>query len=82
MYSHRARVGALVNPIADPLSVEPTFKLTPARARPMAMAWYGFLLVRGEPQPQRIHGIDHWSRIRDKVTVTLGQEHAGLDYAK
>jgi assimilatory nitrate reductase catalytic subunit len=40
-----ARVGALVNPVVDPLSGEPEFKHTPARIEPFFVDWYGFLLV-------------------------------------
>jgi assimilatory nitrate reductase catalytic subunit len=41
-----ARVGALVNPVADPISGEPEFKHTPARVEPFYVDWFGFMLVR------------------------------------
>ncbi len=41
-----ARVGALVNPVVDPVSGEPEFKHTPARVTPFAVNWYGFILTR------------------------------------
>ena len=41
-----ARVGALVNPIVDPISGEPEFKHTPARVMPFVVSWHGFVLTR------------------------------------
>jgi assimilatory nitrate reductase catalytic subunit len=41
-----ARVGALVNPVVDPVSGEPEFKHTPARVVPFAVDWHGFMLTR------------------------------------
>ncbi len=41
-----ARVGALVNPVVDPLSGEPEFKHTPARVTAFVVAWQGFILSR------------------------------------
>jgi assimilatory nitrate reductase catalytic subunit len=41
-----ARVGALVNPVVDPLSGEPEFKHTPVRVEPFVVSWYGFALTR------------------------------------
>lgn len=67
VYSQRARVGALVNPVVDPLSGEPEFKHTPARVRPVAMTWYGFLLTRATPDPQNFNGLDYWTRVRGYV---------------
>ncbi len=65
-FSRRARVGAAVNPVVDPLSGEPEFKSTPARVRPLPMAWYGFLLLRDRPEPAHINGLDYWVRIRGR----------------
>ncbi len=44
--SSDARVGALVNPIVDPVSGEPEFKHTPARIEPFVVSWHGFALSR------------------------------------
>jgi assimilatory nitrate reductase catalytic subunit len=44
--SSDARVGALVNPIVDPISGEPEFKHTPARVEPFVVSWHGFALAR------------------------------------
>jgi assimilatory nitrate reductase catalytic subunit len=44
--SSDARVGALVNPVVDPISGEPEFKHTPARVEPFVVSWHGFALSR------------------------------------
>jgi assimilatory nitrate reductase catalytic subunit len=44
--SSDARVGALVNPVVDPISGEPEFKHTPARVEPFVVSWHGFALAR------------------------------------
>jgi assimilatory nitrate reductase catalytic subunit len=44
--SSDARVGALVNPVVDPISGEPEFKHTPARIEPFVVSWHGFALAR------------------------------------
>ena len=38
-FSSDARVGALVNPIVDPISGEPELKHTPARVTPFVVSW-------------------------------------------
>ena len=45
-FSSDARVGALVNPVVDPISGEPEFKHTPARVTPFVVSWHGFILSR------------------------------------
>jgi assimilatory nitrate reductase catalytic subunit len=45
-YASDARVGALVNPIPDPISGEPELKHTPARVAPFLVSWHGFMLTR------------------------------------
>ncbi len=40
------RVGALVNPVVDPISGEPESKHTPARVDSFVVAWQGFVLTR------------------------------------
>jgi assimilatory nitrate reductase catalytic subunit len=45
-FASDARVGALVNPIVDPISGEPEFKHTPARVTPFVVKWQGFILSR------------------------------------
>jgi assimilatory nitrate reductase catalytic subunit len=55
-----ARVGALVNPVVDPVSGEPEFKHTPVRVEPFGVAWYGFILSR---QALALAGAANWTRI-------------------
>jgi len=45
-FASDARVGALVNPLVDPVSGEPEFKHTPVRVEPFMVAWHGFALSR------------------------------------
>jgi assimilatory nitrate reductase catalytic subunit len=45
-FASDARVGALVNPVVDPLSGEPELKHTPARVTPFMVSWHGFVLSR------------------------------------
>jgi len=54
-----ARVGAVVNPVVDPVSGEPEFKHTPVRIEPFAVAWHGFILSRTALD---LAGIAHWTR--------------------
>ncbi|PPD32111.1 MAG: nitrate reductase [Methylomonas sp.] len=42
------RMGALVNPVFDPISKQPESKHTPVRIQPYRAAWYGFVLSRHE----------------------------------
>jgi assimilatory nitrate reductase catalytic subunit len=53
-----ARVGALVNPVVDPVSGEPEFKHTPANVVPFEVDWYGFILSRS---PLRVDDLTWWS---------------------
>ncbi len=56
-----ARVGAVVNPVVDPVSGEPEFKHTPVRVEPFGVAWHGFILSREELDLERIA---NWTRVR------------------
>lgn len=47
-YSNRGRMGALVNPVVDPISKQPESKHTPIRISAYRPAWHGFLLTRQE----------------------------------
>ncbi len=58
-YATDARVGALVNPVVDPVSGEPEFKHTPARVEPFGVDWYGFLLTR---RPLELADLAYWAR--------------------
>lgn len=59
-FASQARVGALVNPVVDPVSGEPEFKHTPARVERYAARWYGFVLSRAPLQ--QLPG-DWWTRV-------------------
>lgn len=50
-FASNARVGALVNPVVDPVSGEPEFKHTPARVEAVPVQWRGFAIVR-QPAPE------------------------------
>ncbi len=63
LFSSDARVGALVNPVVDPVSGEPEFKHTPARVVPFVVAWQGFALSR---KPLMI---------RDRLTRLSGRQN-------
>ncbi len=58
-----ARVGALVNPVVDPVSGEPEFKHTPARVEQFRVNWFGFILSRSE---LNLESVAHWTRIQGK----------------
>jgi assimilatory nitrate reductase catalytic subunit len=58
-YAADARVGALVNPVVDPVSGEPEFKHTPARVEVFQVDWYGFVLTRGSLDTEEFA---YWAR--------------------
>jgi assimilatory nitrate reductase catalytic subunit len=45
--SSAGRIGAVVNPVVDPVSGQPESKHTPVRVRRFGAAWQGFLLATG-----------------------------------
>ena len=60
-FASDARVGALVNPVVDPVSGEPEFKHTPARVEPFHVDWHAFVLSRAPlPDPD----VTWWARAR------------------
>ncbi|WP_241521007.1 nitrate reductase [Steroidobacter cummioxidans] len=60
-FASDARVGALVNPVVDPVSGEPEFKHTPARITPFPVDWHGFILTRS---PIATLAATWWTAIR------------------
>ena len=58
-FCSQGRVGALVNPVVDPISGEPEFKHTPARVERFEANWYGFALTRTDIDTSRL---DWWSQ--------------------
>lgn len=62
--SSDARVGALVNPVVDPVSGEPEFKHTPVRIDQFRVNWHSFILSRTEIN---LDSVAHWTRIQGKA---------------
>jgi len=58
-YASQGRMGALVNPVVDPISKQPESKHTPIRIAAYQPAWHGFLLAR---QELRVDS-DYWVKI-------------------
>ncbi|EJM96404.1 nitrate reductase [Herbaspirillum sp. YR522] len=58
-----ARVGALVNPVVDPVSGEPEFKHTPVAIEQFRVAWHGFILTR---HALALDDITHWTRVQGR----------------
>lgn len=56
-----ARVGALVNPVVDPVSGEPEFKHTPARVTPFEAGWFGFAMAR---HAIPVNDVPWWVRVQ------------------
>lgn len=56
-----ARVGAVVNPVVDPVSGEPEFKHTPVRIEQFRVHWHAFVLSR---KPIELDGVAHWTRVQ------------------
>lgn len=59
-----ARIGAVVNPVVDPVSGEPEFKHTPVRVDDFPVAWHGFILSR---QEVGLDSVTHWTRIQGRA---------------
>ncbi|MGO4326022.1 molybdopterin-dependent oxidoreductase [Cupriavidus sp. 2TAF22] len=62
-FSSDARVGALVNPVVDPVSGEPEFKHTPVRVEEFRVSWHGFVLSR-EALPADT--LTYWTRVQGR----------------
>lgn len=71
-HASAARIGAVVNPVVDPLSGEPEFKHTPVTVTPFAARWYGFALMRHPPET--LPTLAWWSRVQ-------GAFHTRLEFA-
>ena len=56
-----ARVGAVCNPVVDPISGEPEFKHTPVKVEPFGVSWHGFVLSRTALDLDKVA---HWTKIR------------------
>lgn len=62
-YSGQARIGALVNPVCDPISGQPELKHTPARVTGVPSAWYALLLTTRALKPEMVH---YWARAEER----------------
>ncbi|WP_430869638.1 molybdopterin-dependent oxidoreductase [Cupriavidus basilensis] len=62
-FSSDARVGALVNPVVDPVSGEPEFKHTPVRVEEFRVSWHGFVLSRHALQAD---ALTYWTRVQGR----------------
>ena len=61
-YASHGRMGALVNPVCDPISKQPESKHTPVRVRPYTPVWQGFILSRRE---LKITDVDYWIKSKN-----------------
>jgi assimilatory nitrate reductase catalytic subunit len=73
-FASQARVGALVNRNADPISGQPEFKHTPARLCAYPASWHGFIMSRA---PLALAQADYWAASRRKALWHY--EIAGLE---
>jgi assimilatory nitrate reductase catalytic subunit len=60
-YASKGRMGALVNPVVDPISKQPESKHTPVRIKAYQTAWQGFILSRRELP---IVETEYWVKIK------------------
>ncbi len=77
-----ARVGAVVNPVVDPVSGEPEFKHTPVRVEPFVVEWQAFVLSR---TPLAVEGVANWTRVQGDGFVRYemgGRGPAHADWAR
>lgn len=79
-----ARVGALVNPVVDPISGEPEFKHTPVRIEPFHADWYGVAFSR---YALDLTAISWWTQIQTQAAARYElagrQKHHDIaEYAK
>jgi assimilatory nitrate reductase catalytic subunit len=60
-FASDARVGALTNPVVDPISGEPELKHTPVSIEAYAADWHGVMLARHAPPPP---ATDWWTKVQ------------------
>ena len=60
-YASHGRMGALVNPVVDPVSKQPESKHTPVRIKAYQPVWQGFILSRRELQ---VVETEYWVKIK------------------
>ncbi len=76
-FASRARIDALVEGHADPLSGQPELKFTPIAIAPYPAAWHGFAVTERLPAAKEL---DFWALARTKGGFRL--EMAGLSPAE
>lgn len=59
-----ARVGALVNPVVDPISGEPEFKHTPVRIEPFHVYWHGVAYSRHKLD---LDNVSWWTHVQTEA---------------
>jgi assimilatory nitrate reductase catalytic subunit len=65
-FASDARVGALTNPVVDPISGEPELKHTPVMVEPFAADWYGVVYTRADlPPPNAMW----WTRVQGEKFI-------------
>jgi assimilatory nitrate reductase catalytic subunit len=62
-FASDARVGALTNPVVDPVSGEPELKHTPLAVEPFAGDWYGVILTRAPLPPPAVRW---WTKVQGR----------------
>jgi assimilatory nitrate reductase catalytic subunit len=65
-FASDARVGALTNPVVDPISGEPELKHTPVSIEHFAAKWYGVMLTRN-PAPPPV--TQWWTKVQGEKFV-------------
>jgi assimilatory nitrate reductase catalytic subunit len=72
-YASQGRMGALVNPVVDPVSKQPESKHTPVRIKAYQPVWQGFILSRRE-----LHVTETEYRVKIKGEQFYRYELAGV----
>ena len=65
-FASDARVGAVANPVVDPISGEPEFKHTPVSVEHFAADWYGVMLARA---PLPAPATAWWTKVQGEQFV-------------
>ena len=74
-FASDARVGALTNPVVDPISGEPELKHTPVSIEHFAADWFGVMLTRSQRAPP---ATQWWTKVQGEkfVRYELAGNHA------
>jgi assimilatory nitrate reductase catalytic subunit len=74
-FASDARVGALMNPVVDPISGEPELKHTPVAIEHFEAEWYGVMLTRSTRPPP---ATQWWTKVQGEkfVRYELAGNHA------